>query len=199
MSTGQNVSASDKLLLAAIDLMAEKGFNGVTTKEIAAAAGVNEVTLFRNFGTKQNLLEAAYHRFHYGEDMKKLFGERLAWELETDLLLISRTYHAIMWRNRKMLRIGLKESHILSEFREKARKHPMQLKELLMSYFSEMAKRGKVAEGNPETQALSFMWMNYGAAVSNLHTEEEPMIESMDTFITESVRLFARALTPGCK
>ncbi|UUZ81844.1 TetR/AcrR family transcriptional regulator [Paenibacillus sp. P26] len=49
----QTVSTGDKLILAAIDLIAEQGYDGTTTKEIASAAGVSEVTLFRHFGSKQ--------------------------------------------------------------------------------------------------------------------------------------------------
>ncbi|MEW9673165.1 TetR/AcrR family transcriptional regulator, partial [Ammoniphilus sp. 3BR4] len=35
MSSSNNLGSDDKLLLAAIDLIAEKGYNGVSTKEIA--------------------------------------------------------------------------------------------------------------------------------------------------------------------
>ncbi|HRY73997.1 MAG TPA: helix-turn-helix domain-containing protein, partial [Spirochaetia bacterium] len=51
--------AGDRLLKAARSLVARKGYKGATTKEIAEAAGVNEVTLFRNFGTKERLLYEA--------------------------------------------------------------------------------------------------------------------------------------------
>jgi AcrR family transcriptional regulator len=44
---------------AARSLVARKGYRGATTREIAEAAGVNEVTLFRNFGTKERLLYEA--------------------------------------------------------------------------------------------------------------------------------------------
>ena len=50
-----NRSTSDKILQAAIDLMADKGYDGTSTKEIAQVAGVNEVTVFRHFGTKGKL------------------------------------------------------------------------------------------------------------------------------------------------
>jgi len=43
---------------------------------------------------------------------------------------------------------------------------------------------------------LSFMWMNYGAFVSSLDTKFEPQEKKLPSFIEESVRLFARALTP---
>ena len=60
-------------MLAAIDLIADKGYNGVSTQEIAGTAGLSEKTLFRRFGSKQNLLEMAFDRYHYAEEMTKLF------------------------------------------------------------------------------------------------------------------------------
>src|SRR4051794_9175203 len=116
MSSSNNLSNDDKLLLAAIDLIAEKGYNGVSTQEIAAAAGLSEKTLFRRFGSKQNLLETAFDRFHYAEEMQNLFNRKLAWELQTDLLLISQTYHEIMNHNRKMIMISIKEEGNLPGF-----------------------------------------------------------------------------------
>jgi AcrR family transcriptional regulator len=52
-------SARDRILGGFLALAAERGIAQVTTKEIARAAGVNEVTLFRHFGDKATLaLEA---------------------------------------------------------------------------------------------------------------------------------------------
>src|SRR4051812_30308135 len=47
-----------QLLETAIDLFSQKGFAGTTTREIAAAAGVNEAIIFRHFATKQELYKA---------------------------------------------------------------------------------------------------------------------------------------------
>lgn len=193
-----NPSTSDKLLLAAIDLMADKGYDGTTTKEIAAAAGVNEVTLFRHFGTKLKLIEAAYSRYHYAEEMTKLFNESLIGELYTDLLLISRTYHRSMKRNRKLFIIAHRgSSNLPQEVYEEAGRHPQQLKKLLTEYLIAMSEQGKVMLSNAELQALSFMWMNHGAFISSHLNAKEPIPDSsLDEFIEESVRLFTRALTP---
>ncbi|QMV41427.1 TetR/AcrR family transcriptional regulator [Cohnella cholangitidis] len=195
---GNNQSTGDKLLLAAIDLMAEKGYDGTTTKEIAVAAGVNEVTLFRHFGTKQKLLETAFSRYHYADEMTKLFNEGLRGELLSDLLLISRTYHKLMKRNRKLFLIAHRGSGSLpQEVYQEAGRHPQQLKKLLTNYLIAMSEQGKVLTSNAELQALSFMWMNHGAFISNHLNAKEPMPEdSLDEFIEESARLFARALTP---
>jgi TetR/AcrR family transcriptional regulator len=47
-----------QLIEVALTLFSEKGFDGVTTKQIAAAAGVTEAVIFRHFPTKQVLYQA---------------------------------------------------------------------------------------------------------------------------------------------
>lgn len=49
----------DKLLQAALRVFEESGSRGATTRRIAAEAGVNEITLFRHFGSKAALLNEA--------------------------------------------------------------------------------------------------------------------------------------------
>jgi len=48
----------DRILQAASRVYAQHGFRGATTRLIAIEAGVNEVTLFRTFGSKAALFEA---------------------------------------------------------------------------------------------------------------------------------------------
>ncbi|HKO15186.1 MAG TPA: helix-turn-helix domain-containing protein [Gemmatimonadaceae bacterium] len=51
----------ERILLAAARVYAVHGFRGATTRLIANEAGVNEVTLFRTFGSKAALFEAMMH------------------------------------------------------------------------------------------------------------------------------------------
>jgi AcrR family transcriptional regulator len=46
------------ILTAAMQLFAEKGFRGTTTRDLAARAGVNEAIIFRHFKTKDELYSA---------------------------------------------------------------------------------------------------------------------------------------------
>lgn len=48
----------ERLIQAASELFLSQGVNHTTTRQIANLAGVNEVTLFRNFGNKYGLLQA---------------------------------------------------------------------------------------------------------------------------------------------
>src|SRR5829696_7190206 len=53
------MASRPKLLAAAARIYGESGFRGATTHRIADEAGVNEVTLFRLFGSKSALISEA--------------------------------------------------------------------------------------------------------------------------------------------
>ena len=56
---GGSADLTRKRILAAAELVFSRdGFQGATTREIARQAGVNEVTLFRHFRTREELLRA---------------------------------------------------------------------------------------------------------------------------------------------
>lgn len=195
MNNRNKQTNTDKMLLVAIDLMSKKGYKAVSTQEIAAAAGLSEKTLFRHFGSKQNLIETAFDRFHYAEEMTILFHEKLIWDLQTDLLLISRKYHEIMNRNRKMIMISIKEEENLPGISERTQKHPQQLMNILTNYFTIMAEKGKIIQTDYKLQAFSFMTIHFGAFMNNLDDSTFPDV-SLDTFINVSVQLFTRSLSP---
>lgn len=52
----------EKIIQAAMTAYAESGFQGATTRRVAEIAGVNEVTIFRNFGSKAALMDEALFR-----------------------------------------------------------------------------------------------------------------------------------------
>jgi AcrR family transcriptional regulator len=56
------MTVRDQLLEAAARLYAETGYHGATTRRIALQAGVNEITLFRHFGSKEALMREAIAR-----------------------------------------------------------------------------------------------------------------------------------------
>jgi AcrR family transcriptional regulator len=52
----------NRLMRAALELLVERGYRGATSRQIAQAAGVSEVTLFRLFSTKDELISEAIIR-----------------------------------------------------------------------------------------------------------------------------------------
>jgi AcrR family transcriptional regulator len=55
---------NDRILKAAARVYSETGYRGTTTRRVAQEADVNEVTLFRHFGTKETLVKAALKASH---------------------------------------------------------------------------------------------------------------------------------------
>ncbi len=78
-----------ELLNTALDMLVSRGYEGATTQEIADAAGVNEVTLFRKYGSKAGLfVQAIKHRF----SDTPLNNVVPTGKLEADLLAIVEAY-----------------------------------------------------------------------------------------------------------
>ena len=81
---------SDTLVYeATIETLIARGYAGATTKLIAEAAGINEVTLFRKYGNKAQLVAAAV-----GHEGEQLAEEAIAYtgDPQADLLRVARSY-----------------------------------------------------------------------------------------------------------
>jgi len=52
---------AERILDAFFDLAGKRGIDATSTRALAEAAGVNEVTIYRHFGDKPGLIRAAFH------------------------------------------------------------------------------------------------------------------------------------------
>lgn len=76
-------TARERLLAAAVQVLLKRGYRGATSREIARLAQVNEVTLFRLFSTKDDLLATAVaHR----AEVDRALAPTPTGDLETDLI-----------------------------------------------------------------------------------------------------------------
>jgi AcrR family transcriptional regulator len=80
-------NTADKVLRAASDLFAERGYTGTTTRAIAERAGVNEVTIFRRFENKLGVLKAL--GAHWGEAQAGFAVEHAVDPADTRATLLS--------------------------------------------------------------------------------------------------------------
>lgn len=65
-------STDDQILSAFLRLAAERGLDGVTTRDLASEAGVNPVTLFRRFGDKTTIALEAIRRYSPAPKLQNL-------------------------------------------------------------------------------------------------------------------------------
>jgi len=84
-----DVSVDERLIRAGLELLSERGYKGATTRAIADRAGVAEVTLFRRFGSKANLIAEAVRRL--GDAFERVVTSPSG-DLRADLLKLAAGY-----------------------------------------------------------------------------------------------------------
>ena len=114
-----------RLLDAAARVFARDGIEGATTRAIAREAGVNEVTLFRHFQSKEKLLAAVVQRTLDAQDALVLppasaLGQppgtaHASSDLRADLLQCARRYAQFLQSNMPLLRTMIGEIHRYGE------------------------------------------------------------------------------------
>lgn len=186
----------DKILSVAENLISTKGYSHVTIKSIASAASVSEMTVYRNFGTKQEILDAIINKYPNSISLKYFFENNLKYDLEKDLLEVSRLYHNLMNQHKQVYLISIMERNNIADMHLILHKHAEELRELLIEYFKTMQFKEKVIDCNSETQALMFMNFNYGKFVSDLLANKSLSSLSLDDYLKEVVSILVKGLKP---
>jgi len=123
-----------RILEAALGVLTCSGIRGATTRAIATAAGVNEVTLFRRFGTKAELLRTAIsHRLEEAMGASAEFTG----DLESDLIRLADVYRSGLEAFGPLARIIMSEvAHVadLEPAVETARRFYREVGELFQRY-----------------------------------------------------------------
>src|SRR6201996_4126835 len=76
---GKGEDTSRRILLAAIEVFAEEGYDGASTRSLASRAGVNAPAIQYYFGSKEGLYRAVIaHIAHLVEERLEPVGQRIA-------------------------------------------------------------------------------------------------------------------------
>ncbi|MEK7952055.1 TetR/AcrR family transcriptional regulator [Luteolibacter soli] len=129
--------AAERLLDAAVLVFARVGISGATTREIAKEAGVNEVTLFRNFQSKQGLLAEVLKRAFFPSNEVQLKGLSVLTgaTVEEVLMDFAAADFERKRRNIALIRVLVGDVHNLGE------KESEVLKEIFQPWKRELANR----------------------------------------------------------
>lgn len=146
-----------KIVDATIFLLDKEGMNGTTTKKIAKKAEVSEVTVFRKFKSKDNLLKIAkiYYSDYFLEKISDIFINYEDTDLES---LLKNTWWKLvnfLDNNLDIIKIALdelmsnpEEEKIFSKFSDEVLKN-------LTNIFQEQIDKGKIRKINPSAAALT--------------------------------------------
>ena len=150
------VDVRSALLDAAISVFAAAGNRGATTRRIAQEAGVNEVTLFRHFRSKDDLIHAALERYVSGIERRPLPEE--PGDPRAELLDWSRAHYRELLKHRSLIRKVMGEREENPGHCALGMKASASINNELTTYFTRLKKAG-LASGTWDERAAASMLM----------------------------------------
>jgi AcrR family transcriptional regulator len=149
-----------RILASATGLFANFGYNGVSTRDIAARAGVNEVTIYRHFPRKRELyvavLDSELQQVKLGGDLLARIAE--ASDAKTVLARTFDLISATLLTRPELLRLIQYSALELGEdFDPLLRKHLSQLVEVVVRYIEPWVIRGELRCASAKALVLSLI------------------------------------------
>lgn len=166
-------SARDRLLDAALELVIERGVRGATTRAIAERAAVNEVTLFRTFGSKGELIAAAFERVADAFAGTALGGPDASDDVAADLERLAATYSGFVNARRTALARLLTDPALNEQVAPVLRR----VANRVVALFRHHQARGHLRSGDPEASALAFVGPLLARALAGRTLGIEPELE----------------------
>lgn len=194
--TSSTEETRQRILDAAVTVFAENGYARATTRRIAEAAGVNEVTLFRHFESKKNLFMALFDK--YGAPaVTAAIEAQLSGDYRQDLLRLGHYFMALMIERGDYVRLMMCEASHFPDLIEILVKNPRMMRQTLARYIQQQIDRGTLRPINAEAAAQAFwgMFFSYGLAhdfyfdqVDGGMSEEELVNHFVDIFYQGTIR-----------
>jgi len=188
----QSDDTRQRILYAAAQLFAEQGYARATTRALAAAAGVNEVTLFRHFGSKQNIFASVVEAFA-GPALAAALETQLTGDYRQDLLAMGQQVLGLLLERREAMRLMLCEAEHFPEVRQTLAQNPRRLRQALSAYLEAQIARGQVRPLHTEAAAQAFWGMFFAYTISLWLLDEAIQPEmSSEALVELFVDIFVR-------
>lgn len=176
-------------------MIIEKGYHAMTTKDIAKAAQVNETTLFRQFGSKKDLLLATLKEAEWVPNTDNQLAKQFKWELKSDLQLIMENYFQQVPPEIVRFSLGLRAQEIYQETLPYIQKIPAAFTNLIEEYLTEMVSRQKIQVANPKKAAEVLFSNLIGFAFLHAYSDDQYFEEESKLFISQAVEMFSEGLS----
>jgi len=152
--------AGERILSTATELFARFGYNGVSTRDVASAAQVNEVTVYRHYPRKYDLylavLEAELQQLRFRGDLLARIAE--ASDGRTALVRAFELLTKTLMHKPEILRLLQYSALELNEnFDPLVRRHLGELIEVVARYLEPWIKNGELRCTNAKTVILTLV------------------------------------------
>lgn len=197
------LSTRDRIIDAALAVFSEKGYEAASTRDIAEKTGVNEITLFRHFGNKENLFREVLNAKVPTSLLSDDVNRRLTGHLREDLSFLAKNYLEIHLKNLDFIRIGIMEVPRNPFCANVVRTIPERLEEHLANYLADLAARHEIRDANYKLLARMFYGLlfqqvmlicSFGDDSGTLRAGSDELI---DTLVSMYVQTLARTGRPS--
>lgn len=195
-STQKSAQTHTRLLKAATEVFAKAGVTGATTREIARVAGVNEVTLFRHFQSKEQLLGAVVQHVTALQAEALAHQEEWTQDLHRDLTHYAWVYNRMLEEHEALIRTFIGEAQRHPDAARRVIQEAVQpLREKLIAYLRNGIERGTVrSDLDPLPAADLFTGMLLSGMLR--HTAAPiPRGYSSESYIETCIDLFVRGIS----
>jgi len=145
-----------RIITAAMQLFGQLGYAQTSTRAIAECAGVNEVTLFRHFGSKKNLLMACMQSFT-AASFSGSFESELSGNYSEDILRMAYLQIKDTAAHMELIRLLVCDARTIPELREAVLAGSRANLARLSGYFQRQIEQGVVrADLTAELLASAF-------------------------------------------
>jgi AcrR family transcriptional regulator len=158
MMTGRK-DTRQRIIDAAVEVFLQEGYAKATTRKIAALADLTEVTLFRHFGSKENLFEAAFKQFGAMDDLTLKLQDQLTGDYRQDLRHMGNVFLEFIKEKGDVIRLGMLEAGHFPELSSSVCSAPKGLRQILADYLQEQMDKGVIRQINPVLAANGFWGM----------------------------------------
>jgi len=135
-----------RIIAAAMRLFGRQGYSQTATRAIAAEAGVNEVTLFRHFGSKKGLLGACIEA-HNAAGFAAIFEAGLSGDYPCDILHMAKLQVEYTTSSLALLSLLVCDARNLPELRQAMLAGSRGNLQRLSAYFQQQIDAGVVCPG----------------------------------------------------
>lgn len=163
MAKTQNLAkgtAEARILASAAGMFASFGYNGVSTRDIAAGAGVNEVTIYRHYARKRDLYVAVLDAELQQVKLRGDLLSRIA-EAQDAKTAVARTFELItatLANRQDLLRLMQYCSLEMGEDIDPLlRRHLGELLEVIARYLEPWVSKGELRAPSAKTLVLSLV------------------------------------------
>ena len=186
-----------RLLEAAAQVFAQAGIQGATTREIARVAGVNEVTLFRHFASKELLLKAVIEQDLATQTEALGHPEEWTQDLHTDLKRYAQLYSTMLEAREDLVRTFIGESKRHPEAARRVMQEAAKpLREKLVAYLQNGQARGIICSDLDLALAIDLFTGMLLAGMLRRSAVSTPLTYSRDEYLNNCVDIFVCGISP---